>query len=107
MPSCKGCITHHPVTRCDPVDEGDHIVDVENLLKVLGHKDQPVVNAPHRMDIGSNSPSRATFSVDNFHHLIGHSGVLANHVSAPSVVMQTIFVKSQFLKRNCSKTKFA
>ena len=80
---CKGCITHQPVTCCDPIDEGDHKVDVWNLFKVLCNEVQPVVDAPHRMDISPNPPGRAIILVDRFHNFIGHSRELANHVFGP------------------------
>ena len=71
MTSCKGCITHQPLTCCDPIDEGDHKVDVGNVFKVTGHEVESVVDAPHRMNIGSNPPGRAIILVDRFHNFIG------------------------------------
>ena len=79
----KGGKTHQPLTRRDPVNEGDHKVDVGNLVEVLGNEVQPVVDALHRVNIGPNQPCRATFFVDQLHHFIGHSVVLANHVFLP------------------------
>ena len=81
--SCKGGITHQPLTCCDPVDERDHKVDVGNLVEVLGHEVQPVVDAPQALNIDPNPPGRAVFFIGHSDDFIGHSTILANHVFGP------------------------
>ena len=105
--SCKGCITHQPVTCCDPIDECDHKVYVWNFIKILCNEVQPVVDAPHSMDVGTNSLSRATFSVDYFNHFIGHSRVLANHVFGPISCDGDHLCEIAIFMCSFSKTKFA
>ena len=81
--SRKGGITHQPISSSDPVNKLDHEVDVGDSVEILGHQVQPVVDAPQAMNVGTNPPARATFFVGHFHHFIGHSTVLANHVFGP------------------------